>query len=64
MTTVVGVRFKKVSKMYYFNPNGLPLEKGMPVIIDTQAGTEYGVCVTGLFEVEDERIVPPLRKVL
>ena len=64
MTTVVGIRFKKVSKMYYFDPNGLPLVKGTPVIIDTQAGTEYGVCVTAPFEVEDERIVPPLRKVI
>jgi cell fate regulator YaaT (PSP1 superfamily) len=50
--------------MYYFDPNGLPLEKGTPVIIETQTGTEYGTCVTGLFEAEDERIVPPLRKVL
>ncbi|MDR0326095.1 MAG: stage 0 sporulation family protein [Oscillospiraceae bacterium] len=64
MTTVVGIHFKKGSKMYYFDPCGLPLAKGTQVIVETQLGTEYGYCVTGPFEVEDERIVPPLRKVI
>jgi cell fate regulator YaaT (PSP1 superfamily) len=50
--------------MYYFDPCGLPLAKGTPVIVETQTGTEYGVCATGPFEVEDERVVPPLRKVV
>jgi cell fate regulator YaaT (PSP1 superfamily) len=50
--------------MYYFNPCNLPLEKGVPVIVDTQMGQEFGKCVTGPFEVEDERIAPPLRKVV
>ncbi|MCL1807957.1 MAG: stage 0 sporulation family protein [Oscillospiraceae bacterium] len=64
MTTVVGIHFKKGSKMYYFDPVGLTLTKGTSVIVETQLGTEYGVCATGLFEVEDERVVPPLRRVI
>jgi len=64
LTTVVGVRFKKVSKMYYFNPGNLALKKGTHVIIDTQNGQEYGVCVTGRMDVEDEAVVPPLRRVI
>jgi cell fate regulator YaaT (PSP1 superfamily) len=50
--------------MYYFDPGGLSLGKGTAVIVETQLGVEYGVCVTGPFQVEDERIVPPLRKVI
>ena len=64
LTTVVGVRFKKVSKMYYFNPGKLNLRKGAAVIIDTQNGLECGICITGRIEVEDEKIVPPLRRVI
>ena len=64
MTTVVGIHFKKGSKMYYFNPGNLALAKGTQVIVETQIGTEYGICATGPFEVEDERIVPPLRRVV
>ncbi len=64
LITVVGVRFKKVSKMYFFDPGALTLKKGMAVIIDTQNGMEYGICVTGRIEVEDEKIVPPLRKII
>jgi cell fate regulator YaaT (PSP1 superfamily) len=50
--------------MYYFDPGGLLLAKGTNVIVETQLGMEYGTCVTGRTEVEDERIVPPLRKVI
>jgi cell fate regulator YaaT (PSP1 superfamily) len=50
--------------MYYFDPCGLPLEKGTPVIVETQMGMEYGKCVTGPIEIEDERVAPPLRKVI
>ena len=64
MTTVVGVRFKKLSKMYYFDPGEFELLKEMPVIVETQRGIEFGECVTEPFEVEDEKIVPPLRKIV
>ncbi len=64
MTTVVGVRFKKVGKMYYFDPGEFQLKKNTPVIVETQRGVEYGECVMEPREVDDEKIVPPLRKVV
>ena len=64
MTTVIGVRFKKVGRMYYFDPCGLELKKDYTVIVETQRGIEMGECVMAPCEVEDEKIVPPLRKVI
>lgn len=49
--------------MYDFDPNGLELKQGVPVIVDTQKGLEYGICAGAPRDVEDEHIVPPLRKV-
>ena len=42
MEQVVGVRFKKAGKIYYFSPNGLDLELHDPVIVETSRGMEYG----------------------
>ncbi|MDR1736083.1 MAG: stage 0 sporulation family protein [Oscillospiraceae bacterium] len=64
MTTVVGVRFRKVGRVYYFDPGKHDLRKGTEVIADTQRGLEFGECVMTRREVEDEKIVPPLRKII
>ena len=64
MTTVVGVNFKKRSKMYYYDPRGLSLTAGEEVIVETQLGIDYGTCMTAPFEIEDERVIPPLRRVV
>ena len=63
MTTVVGVRFREVGKIYYFAPGDLSIAVGDNVIVDTIRGTEYGTCIIGPREVEDENIVQPLRTV-
>ena len=42
MQEIVGVKFKKLGKIYFFNPNGLKLEKGQFVIVETARGIEYG----------------------
>ena len=63
LTTVIGVRFRKVGRVYDFDPGGLDLERGTPVIVETQKGFEYGECAGPPREIEDEQIVPPLRKV-
>jgi cell fate regulator YaaT (PSP1 superfamily) len=63
LTTVIGVRFRKVGRVYDFDPDGLDLKRGVPVIVETQKGFEYGECAGEPREVEDEQIVPPLRKV-
>ncbi len=64
MTKVVGVRFRNAGKMYYFDPNGLAIHKGMHVLADTSRGIEYSEAVTDVREVEDSEIVAPLRVIV
>ncbi|MDR1066331.1 MAG: stage 0 sporulation family protein [Clostridiales bacterium] len=64
MTDVVGVRFKEVGKIYYFDPNGMKIERGTPVIVETARGVEYGVAEIANREVEDGVVVPPLKIVI
>lgn len=64
MYSVVGVRFKKAGKIYYFDPGELPVQKDDFVIVETVRGIEYGKVVTGIREVEEEDVVLPLKKVL
>ncbi len=64
MTKVVGVRFRNTGKMYYFDPKGLEIRKGMWILADTSRGVEYCEAVTGIREVEDSEIVPPLREIV
>jgi PSP1 C-terminal conserved region. len=61
---VVGVRFKKAGKIYYFDPAGLPIEKNQFVIVETIRGIEYGKVVIANKQVDDEDVVLPLKKVL
>jgi len=63
MQTVVGVRFKKAGKIYYFAPGEFILTAGSCVIVETARGLEYGEVVVGPREVEDENIVAPLKTV-
>ncbi len=64
MTKVTGVRFKKMGKIYYFDPCDFDIETGMHVVVETSRGIEYGLAVIGSKEVEDDKIVSPLKKVL
>ncbi len=64
MKTIVGVRFKKMGKIYYFDPGDLKIEQGTDVIVETTLGDEYGEAVIGNKEVEDEEISNPLKKVI
>jgi len=64
MIKVVGVRFKKAGKIYYFDPDGLAINKGENVIVETIRGIEFGNAVAGIKEVSEEDIVAPLKKVL
>ncbi len=64
MTEVVGIRFKNKSKVYFFDPAGVQAKVGDPVVVETSKGLELGECAKGNFEVPDERIVPPLRRVV
>lgn len=64
MVTVVGVRFKKAGKIYYFNPGDLDIKKDDNVIVETSRGIEFGVCVIGKRTIPEENIVQPLKEVI
>lgn len=64
MYDVVGVRFKKAGKIYYFDPGDLSIEKDQFVIVETVRGVEYGKVVTARKQVEEHDVVLPLKKVL
>lgn len=64
MVVVVGVRFKKAGKIYYFDPDGIEIQKGQNVIVETSRGVEFGEVVVGPKEISEEDIIYPLKKVL
>ncbi len=64
MATVIGVRFKKAGKVYYFDPNGLWPKPGENVVVETARGVEYGEAVTSPRTVDDAQVVQPLKKVV
>ncbi|MBQ8782925.1 MAG: stage 0 sporulation family protein [Clostridia bacterium] len=64
MAEVVGVRFKEVGKVYYFDPDGHTLKKGDRVIVETARGVECGEIAMDNRDVNDEEIVKPLKKLL
>lgn len=64
MIKVIGVRFKKAGKIYYFGPNDLDIKKGSFVIVETARGVEFGECVIGVKEIPESEIVAPLKMVL
>jgi len=61
---VVGVRFKQAGKIYYFNPNGITVNPGDAVIVETARGTEFGQVMVGLKEVADDKVTQPLKNVI
>ena len=64
MATVIGVRFKKAGKVYYFDPTDIWPRPGDSVIVETARGIELGEVVTGSRSVSDQQIVTPLKKVI
>ena len=64
MITVIGVRFKKAGKIYYFNPGDLDIKKGDFVVVETARGVEFGECVVGVKELNEDEIVAPLKDVI
>ena len=64
MTKVIGVRFRQASKIYFFAPGKLQIEKGDQVIVETARGVEFGNVVVGPKEVPDEDIMQPLKSVI
>ena len=64
MAKVVGVRFRNVGKIYYFNPKNYKMKPGDHVIVETARGVEYGKVVLAPKDVVDDQVVHPLKEVL
>ncbi|HIS05243.1 MAG TPA: stage 0 sporulation family protein [Candidatus Fimenecus stercoravium] len=64
MAQVVGIRFKDVGKVYYFDPDGMQFKKGDRVIVETARGVECGEIALQNREVPDEEIVKPLKRII
>ena len=64
MTKVIGVRFRTAGKIYYFDPVKFQVGRGDHVIVETARGVEFGTVVSAVREVEDDKVVQPLKPVL
>lgn len=64
MQEIVGVRFKKIGKVYFFNPQGLALKKGQNVIVETARGIELGEIVIENRSIDENKVVAPLKNIL
>lgn len=64
MIRVIGVRFRTAGKIYYFDPLQFQVKRGDHVIVETARGVEYGTVVGEPREVEDSRVIQPLKPVL
>ncbi len=64
MTTVIGVRFRNMGKVYYFAPGSRQIRSGQHVIVETARGIEYGYVVMGNRDVEDSKVIQPLKDVI
>lgn len=64
MILIIGVRFRKSGKVYYFDPSGFSINKGNHVIVETARGVEYGTVVLGPRDIDNEKIIQPLKPVI
>ncbi len=64
MAKIVGIKFKRTAKVYYFDPIGLKPKKGDTMIVETARGVEYGAVVLEVKDVPDKEVVQPLKPVI
>lgn len=64
MKKIVGVRFRNSGKVYYFDPKKIKIQQGDHVIVETARGMEYGSVVNGIQEVEEDKVIQPLKPVI
>ena len=64
MAEVVGIRFKEVGKVYYFDPDSMIFKKGDKAIVETARGVECGEVAMENREVPEEEIVKPLKRII
>ena len=64
MVKIIGVRFRNVGKIYYFNPKSFQMKPGDHVIVETARGIEYGTVIVPPKGITDEEVVQPLKAVI
>lgn len=64
MINVIGIRFRRAGKIYFFDPQGFEIKQGDNVIVETARGVEYGRVVIGPRDVEEEKVIQPLKPVI
>ena len=64
MIKVIGVRFRTAGKIYFFDPCEFEIKRGDHVIVETARGIEFGTVVAGVKEVEDDKVIQPLKPVI
>ena len=64
MANIIGVRFKKPGKIYFFDPDGIEIEQGKHVIVETAMGKEYGEVAIANRIIPDDKFVKPLKKII
>ena len=64
MAEIIGVRFKRVGKVYYFCPKGANIEVGKKVIVETSRGVECGEVVLGNREIKEGELNIPLKDII
>ena len=64
MVTIIGVRFRKAGKIYYFSPAKYKVKKGEHVIVETARGVEYGTVVIAPKDIEEDKVIQPLKPVM
>ena len=64
MAKIVGIKFKRTAKSYYFDPKGQEYKRGAIMIVETARGLEYGKVVVETKDVPDSEVVQPLKPVI
>lgn len=64
MILIIGVRFRKSGKIYYFDPTGFTVKKGDHVIVETARGVEYGLVVLSPREIPEDKVFSPLKPIM
>ncbi len=64
MANIIGVRFKKPGKIYFFDPDGTKIEKGSFVVVETSMGKEFGEVAIANRTIPDEKLEKPLKKII
>lgn len=64
MIKVVGIRFRNAGKIYYFDPLDIDFSTGDHAIVETARGIEYGTVMIAPREVEDDKVIQPLKPVI